>query len=303
VLLGGGVIVIHPRRYHELYLRVNINLWFIQIKGIEKFRGGRGASKIDNPAFAPGTAEHGHPEMPSQKPHPQNRKVRHPITQNHGEVRRPDRVGTRRNRSSPRSRGMTIRGNGEGKMEASATADRFRPPLRNAQKQDASLPTRRDKFRLALHRTAGKGAAEGVPVLPRAKMAACHRDRGGLRRPIERQSMRRSGFHCGFIKVSPYCGRMAGVPIWNCRKRQHRIRAQGMSSISDAIPTNDQIELLPHEQIEPPIQDQTRGRPDENRAGHGFQDGNQAADRMIAKQTSGETSLDSFEAARRRFFT
>jgi hypothetical protein len=37
--MSGGVIVIHPRRYHELYLRVNINLWVIRMEWEEKFHG------------------------------------------------------------------------------------------------------------------------------------------------------------------------------------------------------------------------------------------------------------------------
>jgi hypothetical protein len=73
--------------------------------------------------------------------------------------------------------------------------------------------------------------------------------------------------------------------------------------MSEAISTKDRIDILAQDQIEISTPETTEGRADEMRAVHGSQDGNEIGDGVIAKQKSGETTVDPFEAARLRFFT
>jgi hypothetical protein len=166
---------------------------------------------------------------------------------------------------------MALRGKDKRKMEASATADNFRP---------------------SLHKPAERGTGK-------SEMAAWLRRRDEVPWPLGRHATRGSGFHCAFMKVSPYCGTLARMV--QCESGASVLR--GMTKMSEALSTKDPIELLPQDQIEISNPLPTDERPDEIRAVRGGQAGNETADGMIAKQKSGETSMDSFEAARLRFFT
>jgi hypothetical protein len=73
--------------------------------------------------------------------------------------------------------------------------------------------------------------------------------------------------------------------------------------MSEAISTKDRIEILPQEQIEITNPEPSERRANEIRTERGGQDGNEIGDGVIAKQKSGETTVDPFEAARLRFFT